>query len=365
MARAAETLPGERQPSFFESVTAAAFVAFARHRLDAALFEVGMGGRWDATTATDAPLGLVTRIALDHERHLGRTVAGIAGEKGAIARRGGELLVAPQDPAARRVLEASARSAGARFHDLDEEVEAVFEFGRTGASGRLRTPAAAYDDLWLPLPGRHQADNLALAVRGAERLFSRLGLGAPDPERVKRGIARARWRGRLEWLPPSPGRPAILLDAAHNPDGAERLADYLGALETATERALVFGAMRDKRVGEMLAPLAPLFGRVVLTAAGSQRAFPLPGLREAAGRVLPAERLEVVAGVPEALERAFRIAGPRGEAVVAGSIFLLGDALDALGPVARPAPEPPFLEIPEIPPDAVLAPGLARRSPAA
>ena len=201
IARAAERLPPDQQPSFFETITGAAFLAFARHEVDVAAFEVGMGGRWDATTATDAPLGLVTRIALDHERYLGRTVREIAGEKGAVARPGGELLIARQDPAAAEVLAACARDRGARFRDVAQETTLDCTVHRTGAAGTLSTPVATYDDLWLPLPGRHQLDNLALAVRGAERLFAREGLGALDPVRVRHGVSSVRWPGRLEWLP--------------------------------------------------------------------------------------------------------------------------------------------------------------------
>ena len=361
VAGAAGALPPDHQPSFFETVTAAAFLAFARNGLDAAVFEVGMGGRWDATTATDAPLGLVTRIALDHERYLGRTVGEIAAEKGAIARPGGELLSAPQQPAAAGVLEECARSRDARFRDLAKETEAAFESGRAGATGRLVTPDGSYDDLWLPLPGRHQLDNLALAIRGAERLFAGLGLGAPDPVRTRQGVSAVRWPGRLEWMPGNRVRPPLLLDAAHNPSGAERLAEYLESIGRTRRRVLVFGAMRDKRVEAMLAPLAAHFRRVVLTAAASRRALPLPDLDRVAEAVFGANgrRCEAVAGVPEALERAFRIAGRAGEVVIAGSIHLLGNALQALASTGARGFEAAPVEMPAVPPE------LERRNPAA
>lgn len=378
VAAAARELPPDYQPSFFETITGAAFCAFARHQAEAAVFEVGMGGRWDATTATDAPLGLVSRIALDHERYLGRTVREIAAEKGAVARPGGELLAAAQEPAATRVLEASARSRGARFRDLAQETEARFLSGRTGARGRLRTPEGTYDDLRLPLPGRHQLDNLALALRGAERLFARLGRGPLDPARVRQGVSAVRWPGRLEWMPASADRPALLLDAAHNPSGAERLAEYLDGLGGRWRRVLVFGAMRDKRVEAMLAPLAPHFPRVLLTAAESRRALAAADLGEIAGRVFARNgtKPEVVEGVAEALRRAFRIAGPGGEVVIAGSIYLLGEALKALRTGGRrPFPEsrrdaPPVAAPPVAAPPAPTDPlpetrELRRRSPAA
>ncbi len=367
VAEATAALPPDHRPSFFETITGAAFCAFARNRVDAAIFEVGMGGRWDATTATDAPLGLITRIALDHERYLGRTVREIAAEKGAVARPGGELLAAAQKPEVKTVLEAGARARGARFRDLEREVEAVFDTGRSGARGWLRTPEGVYDDLWLPLPGRHQLDNLALAVRGAERFFARRGLGPLDPVRVREGVSAVRWPGRLQWLPASSVRPSLLLDAAHNPDGAERLAEYLASLGPVRRRVLVFGAMRDKRAAAMLAPLDPHFHSVVLTAAASRRALPAGDLADA---VQPAfagngTRAEIVAEVPQALTRAFRLAGRNGEVVVAGSIFLLGDALKVLDPESGGTNDREVIEMPVVPRDPRGRDGAERRTSAA
>ena len=367
IASAARGLLPDQQPSFFETITGAAFLAFARHGLDAAVFEVGMGGRWDATTATDAPLGLVTRIALDHERYLGRTVAEIAGEKGAVARPGGELLIAPQEPEAAAVLRESARKRGAHPRDLAVETETDFTILRAGATGRLVTPEATYDDLWLPLPGRHQLDNLALAVRGAERFFAREEFGTLDPVRVRQGISAVRWPGRLEWLPADGARPRVLLDAAHNPSGAERLADYLGSLGRNGRRVLVFGASRDKRVEEMLAPLAPHFRRVVLTAAATRRSLPTADLSGAAQRAFAGNgtRAETVENVPDALNTAVRLAGRNGEVVVAGSIFLLGDALKVLRLESGDDLADSVIEMPVVPTDSVRQAGTDRQTSAA
>ena len=201
-------------------------------------------------------------------------------------------------------------------------------------------------------------DNLALAVRGAERLLARLGRPAPDPDLVRRGIRDARWPGRLEWLSARGGRPAILLDAAHNPNGATALGAYLAAVPPRGVRVLVFGASRDKKIGRMLPAILPHCGRVVLTAAASRRAMPLATL---AGGVadLPWEEgagPDAVEGVGRALEHAFEAAGPDGEVVVAGSIFLLGDALRYLRgmPARRPATSP--IELPAPPAETFAAP---------
>lgn len=358
VAAASDRLPPDFRPSFFESVTATAMLAFAAHRVDAAVFEVGMGGRWDATTATDAPLGLVTRIALDHTRYLGPTVEAIAAEKAGVARPDGELLAGRQTPGAERVLEVEARMRGARFRSVAEETEADFEILPTGSRGRLRTPEGLYEDLWLPLPGRHQVDNLALAVRGAERLFARLGRPVPDPDAVRRGIREARWPGRLEWLPATPEHPAMLLDAAHNPNGAVALGAYLAAAPRRGVRVLVFGASKDKKIGQMLPALLPHCDRVVLTAAATRRAMPLEALAAGVSDFPWADGggPDVVEGVARALGRAFEAAGADGEVVIAGSIFLLGDALRFLRgmPARQPVAAP--IELPLPPAETLAAP---------
>lgn len=338
VAAASAEFPREYQPSFFETITAAAFLAFESRPVDAAVFEVGMGGRWDASTIAEGPVGLVSRIALDHERFLGSTVSAIAAEKGEIARSRRELVAARQEPEARRTLEARAAAAGAAFRSAEDETEVRLESCRAGSRGSVSTGARAYDGLTLPLPGAHQHDNLALALLGAERFLALAGLGALDPERVRAGVAGVRWPGRLEWLPSRNGEgPPLLLDAAHNPSGAARLAEFLDSLRPARRRVLVFGAMRDKRVGEMLSSLRPHFDRIVLTAAESRRALSAEELAAAAAPALDGAEVETAAGAEAAVERAERWAGPGGEVVVAGSIFLLGEVLGGRRPAASAA----------------------------
>lgn len=335
VAAASSGFAREYQPSFFETITAAAFLAFESRPVDAAVFEVGMGGRWDASTIAEGPVGLVSRIALDHERFLGDTVSAIAAEKGAIARSRRELIAARQQPEARRSLETRAAEAGAVFRSAEDETEVRLDSSRTGSRGSLTVGARAYEGLTLPLPGAHQHDNLALALLGAERFLALSGLGAPDPARVREGVAAARWPGRLEWLPPRNGGPPLLLDAAHNPSGAARLAEFLDSLRPARRRVLVFGAMRDKRVGEMLSSLRPRCDRIVLTAAESRRALSAEELAAAAAPVLDGAAVETAPGAEAAVERAERWAGPGGEVVVAGSIFLLGEVLRSRQPAAQ------------------------------
>ncbi len=333
VAKAAADFPSGHQPSFFETITGVALLAFRRRRVDIGIFETGMGGRWDATGVVDTRVSLVTRIALDHERFLGSTVDRIAAEKGAIAAPGRPLLAARQQPEALEVLEGSTVTRGARFHAVARETEADFRESRTASTGTLRTLARTYADLTLPLPGRHQIENLALAVRGAECALEELGMPGADPERVRRGIARASWPGRLHWARERPGEPRMLLDAAHNPDGARGLADYLRGWPRDRVRILVFGAMRDKKIESMLTPLLPHFDRVVLTRAQSRRALSETDLAKQVQTATQKSRIptETAAGVGPALARARQLAGPGGEVVVAGSIHLLGEVFVEIG----------------------------------
>ncbi len=328
VAEASAAFPDGHQPSFFETITGVALLAF-RRRVDIGIFEAGMGGRWDATGVVDTRVALITRIALDHERFLGSTVDRIAAEKGAIAAPGRPLIAAEQHPEALEVLEESAGTRGARFHAVARETEADFRVGRAASTGTLRTLARTYDGLTLPLPGHHQIENLALAVRGAECALEELDLPGPDPDRLRRGIAKTRWPGRLDWVPEQPGEPRLLLDAAHNPDGARRLAGFLEELPRDRPRVLVFGAMRDKKAEAMLAPLLPHFDRVVLTRAETRRSLSEAELAEQV-RKSPAPA-ETATGIGPALARARELAGASGEIVVAGSIYLLGEAYVAIG----------------------------------
>ncbi len=305
--------------TYFEAMTAAAFVAFAGSALDLAVLEVGLGGRLDATNVAPARLSIVTSIGLDHTEDLGTTFAQIAGEKAGIFRRGRPALARAGTAEAREALRAAAAAAGAAWHDAAEELGVRIEgVSLEGTRFDLRTPSREAA-LAIPLPGAHQAWNAALAVRAAELLAAedpRLG-GAGVPA----GLSRVRWPGRLERFE-ARGR-SVLLDGCHNPEGAEALARFLSDTGLSGRCHLVFGAMADKDIESMAALLFPAARSVQLAPAGSARAA---GVEEMGRRLAAIAPPALPApGVEAALERALALPGAD-PIIVAGSLYLVGEA---------------------------------------
>lgn len=306
--------PDSSAPTFFEAVTAAAFVAFEARGVDLAVLEVGMGGRYDASNIAPADVSVIAPIGFDHERFLGNTLAEIAAEKAAIIKEGRPVVVGRLHPEALSVVRREAERRRAPLIEALEGVEVRAESSATGQRVRLATPLRDYGTLELPLVGDHQVDNLALAVRSVEAFTEDLEVDA-----VSKGVARTVWPGRLQRMP---GSPPLLLDAAHNVMATEALARYLEA-HPHPKRVIVFGVMKDKRVREMLDRLLPLATHFIATKPEMSRARgPESMAKWARERGVPAEAIR---SAPTALRRAREIAGREGEVVVAGSIFLLGE----------------------------------------
>jgi len=307
------TLPA--QPTFFEVLTAAALLHFAREKVDAAVLEIGMGGRLDATNVTDPICSAIVTVDRDHEAYLGTTLGQIAREKAGVLRRGRVTVIGPLADEARESVEREAAARGARLVDASRDTVVAAEKGGQGTLV-LRTPVAVHRGL-RPLRGRHQRGNLAVAVRlleVARESGLRFRLSA-----IPKGVARARWPGRLQRLA---GRPAILIDGAHNPAAARALADELRG---EPPFVLVFGAMADKDIAEMGRVLFPLARAVVLTPLGGDRAASPEEIARRVGE--PAAGAHRSRSVRAALFRARRLAGPRGLVVAAGSLYLAGDVL--------------------------------------
>lgn len=305
--RIVRTAPQE--PTYFEAVTAASFLAFAREKVDLAVVEVGMGGRLDATNVCEPVLSLVTSISLEHQEHLGDTLALIAREKAGIFRPGRPALAWVEEPEAAGSLKTVAAEVGTPLR-FGQDLATVLEIAPEGWGGqriKLRTPKGEHD-LQIDLPGVHQVRNLGLAVLAAEEL----GL---DPQAIAAGARNARWPGRLERIDlPDGGR--VLLDAAHNAEGAAVLADFLSRLPGKVD--LLFGVLTDKNASEMIGRLAPLVDRIVLTTPPSDRARQ----PEEIAALLPGRAVDVEADLGAALDRALV---PGGTLVACGSIFLVGE----------------------------------------
>jgi dihydrofolate synthase/folylpolyglutamate synthase len=293
----ARALADEATLSFFEAATLAAFLAFREARVDLAVVEVGLGGRLDATNILPRPrAAAITRIALDHTARLGPTLVDIAREKAGIAKAGLELVTGPMPPEVFAAIEEVAHAKGATVTPAPELAQ---------ASGRV---------LQIGLAGAHQRENARVAVALAERL-------ALPAVAIARGLADARWPGRLERIGP------YLLDAAHNPDGVASLVRHVATLGVPPERTcLVFGALAEKEWAPMLDALAPMAEARVYVAPSALTSASRPAVNPSA----MAARVPglVASSVGEALDRAGQDAGKdKGKCdliVVAGSILLIG-----------------------------------------
>ena len=341
--RTAERLVEEGElpwhPSFFEMLTAIAFEYFAQSRVEIAVLEVGMGGRLDATNVIEPRVSVITDISLDHQKFLGNTVAEIAREKAGIIRPGGVVVTLPQQPQANDVIGSTILELGAQGMSAVPYVPPV----SPGSDEYLtRTPESAAERLAsryplqvmgkqilveTPLVGRHQLRNIALAIATAEVLSHQ---GFPiTPETIERGIRETRWPGRFEVMAAQGTAPEYVFDVAHNPAGAWALRSTLSACYEDSPLTFVFGAMRDKAIGEIAEILFPLAARVIATRADNPRSATPDEIREAAART--ATDIEDAIDVASALDRARSLAGPRGIVVITGSIYIVGEAMRVLG----------------------------------
>lgn len=310
-------------PSYFEILTGAALRYFADVAVEAAVLEVGMGGRWDATNVADAQVAVVTNVTIDHVEYLGPTRADIAAEKAGIVKPGSILVLGEPDPS----LASSFLDRGAQrvlLRDRDFEVERR-SLAHGGQLIDLRTPSARYEEVALSLHGAHQADNAVAALTAAECLIDR----PLDQDLVREVFGRVRSPGRLEVVG---HQPLVLLDGAHNVAGARALVAALTEEFPAAPRTLVVGVLQEKDPDEMLAALdAPAAARLVCCRPPSARARDPEDLAAAAiGLGVPADRIDVVDEVAAAIERALEITGPDEQVVVTGSLYVVGAARSVL-----------------------------------
>jgi dihydrofolate synthase/folylpolyglutamate synthase len=308
--------------TFFEAMTAVALGAFREAGVEAAVLEVGLGGRFDATNVGRPVVTVLTRIDYDHQEFLGRRLEDIAAEKAGIL-RGGTALCAAQAPEALAVIEARCRAVGVLLAVEGRELEVrVHASTLDGHRLDLRGPGWAYRDLRLALPGLFQPGNAVLAV-GAARAFAEAAGRAVPEAAVRAGCAGVRWPGRFQVVPAAPGRPTIVLDGAHNPAGAAALAASLRHHFADRRLALVLGISADKDRAGILKALAPLAARLELAPADHPRATAPEELR---AELPPVEAEVACAGSSaEALARA--LDADVDVVVVAGSLFLVADAL--------------------------------------
>jgi dihydrofolate synthase/folylpolyglutamate synthase len=316
----------DAHPTFFEVTTAVAFELFRRAAVEIAVFEVGLGGRLDATNVIHPLVTAITSIGLDHQQYLGQTLREIAVEKAGILKPGVPVIVGKMPAEAFAAIASIARDRGCPIVRAWDGV--TMDDLRPAPDARrwmrLRTPRHDYGELELGLRGSHQVDNAVVAVRLLDALDARR-IAAP-PAAIAEGLSQVQWPGRLDLRRLPDGR-EVLLDAAHNPDGAAALAAFLRTMDSGPP-PLVFAAMRDKAVDRMLSELAPTVSAFVFTRASNPRSADPTQLADRARAIAPGLPVEVELSPARALTAAWRLA-PR--IVVAGSIFLIGDVLKEIG----------------------------------
>ena len=285
--------------TYFETVTAMALAVFEEERVDMVVLEVGLGGRLDATNVVIPDLAVITPIDFDHEAFLGKSIESIAGEKAGILKPGIPAVFAQQRPEASRVFE--ARLIDARW--AEHWPITGLELDARGSRFRLGNL-----NIHCPLAGEHQVDNARTAA------LALLRLGIPNSA-IEAGIAAARWPGRLERVSENP---EIILDGAHNPAGARALAAHIQRFYAGRRIRLVYGAMRDKAVGEISGILFPLADQVIVTAPRQSRALAPESLRNISDHpnLSVAPNVEAALAMPSDAEVTF----------VTGSLFLVAEA---------------------------------------
>ena len=316
-----------RTPTFFEIMTAAAFMWFADNAVDAAVIEVGLGGTWDATNVADATVAVVTNIGIDHVEFLGPTRYGIAKEKAGIVKEGSILILGETDPELAPLFEAGPTPSRIHRRDVDFGVRAN-TMAHEGRLVTLYAPGGEYDEVFLRAHGAHQADNAACALAAAESFFGYERFEASVAEVAFGGLELP---GRLEVV----GRhPLVLLDGAHNAEGAEALAASLAEEFPSGGRTLVVGMLRERDPQEMLEALGLLEAeRLVVCRPPSPRALDPEALAAAAQRAaMPRAMIDVADSVPEALARALAVTPDDGQVVVTGSLYTVGAARAVLVP---------------------------------
>ena len=312
--------------SFFEAMTALAFAAFAEHPIDVGVIEVGMGGEWDATNVVDADVSVIMPIDLDHTEYLGSTISEIAKTKAGIIKEGGFVVLAQQQPEAAVELLKKAAAVGAEI--AREGVEYVIESRAVAVGGQvltIKTPKDTYEEIFLPLHGKHQASNAAAALVAVEAFFGDQEL---DYEAVLAGFANVQSPGRCEVLHRDP---TIIIDAAHNPHGAKAITETIQNEFTFDEVIGVVAAMGDKDVQGALVEFEKVMDSIIVTKNSSSRSMPVAEIEKIARSIFGADRVFAADNLEEAIEKAIRDSvRPLSEdtlgILITGSVVTVGEA---------------------------------------
>ena len=316
--------------SFFEAITALAFAAFAEHPIDVGVIEVGMGGQWDATNVVDADVSVITPIGLDHMEYLGNTITEIAATKAGIIKEQGFVVLAQQTPEAAVELLRRAAEVGADV--AREGLEYSIDSRAIAVGGQLISITGLrghYDDIFLPLHGKHQASNAAAALIAVEAFFGEQDL---DIDAVRAGFANVTSPGRCEVIHRDP---TIILDAAHNPHGAKAIAETMQTEFTFDDVTGIVAMMADKDALGILQALEPVMNQIIVTTNSAERSMNVAALNKLATQVFGADRVfaedTLQAAIDRATKDAIRPLSDESLAIlITGSVVTVGEARTAV-----------------------------------
>ncbi len=314
--------------SYFESLAIMALAAFADAPVDAAVIEVGMGGRWDATNVIDAGVVVINPISLDHMQWLGSSLTEIAFEKAQIIKERSIVVVAQQEEGVMEVIERRALETDSVLWLEGRDWEVL---SRTnGVGGQIidvRTPTGVYEQLFVPLHGEHQAHNAAAALVAAEAMMGGKSLPA---EVIEEGFLSVRSPGRLEVVRTSP---TVVIDAAHNPAGVASLRRGIEESFAFNVTIGLFSAMADKAIEEMLVEIEPDLNEIVLAPMGGDRAADIEELKDIAEDVFGEDRVHVAENVTEAIDLATQLADAPADPTLTRGIVAFG-SIQFVGEIA-------------------------------
>ena len=312
--------------SYFEAITALAFAAFAEHPIDVGVIEVGLGGEWDATNVVDADVAVIMPIGLDHTEYLGDTLNKIAATKAGIIKEGTFVVLAQQEPEAAVELLKKAAELGADI--AREGLEYSIDSRALAVGGQLISVTGLrghYDEIFLPLHGKHQASNAAAALIAVEAFFGEQDL---DIDAVRAGFAHVTSPGRCEVVHRDP---TIILDAAHNPHGAHAIAETVATEFAFDDLTAIVAVLGEKDVLGILQELEPIAHQIIITTNSSPRAMSVADLEKIAVEVFGADRVFTEATLTSAIDRAVKdsvrpLSDDTLGILITGSVVTVGEA---------------------------------------
>ncbi len=320
---AAEELAADNVfPTAFELGTAAAFLVFWEEKVDIAVVEVGLGGRLDPTNVITPCLSVITALDMDHMEYLGDTLEKIAWEKAGIIKERVPAVLYPALPEAEAVVHLACREKQSPLTALRESQAAMTHADAYGSHGDFLLPRGMMKDVYIPLPGAHQLGNALTALSAIETLPNMV----ISEEAMRCGMAKVRWPARLEWIQ---GQPRVLLDGAHNAQGAQALKEYVQTYLQGEKRVLLTGVLKDKLAGNMLQDMASLAPKAVTVTPDNYRALSAKELAQ--NLTMAGCQASAAESLQEGFRRAAELAGPEGIIIAAGSLYMAGALREIMG----------------------------------